>query len=262
MLRYLVACSFWLPFLIYSSRTGHLDKRVWKYAIVPALANIALQSLWARAYYYIEPGFANLLAKLSTLFVIIFSMLLFAEERALIKSWRFWSGILLSIAGVVGVLIFKEDFRAAGTITGIVIILVFSVTWGVYTVSAKVAFKEIDVRSGFSVMSIYTAVGLCLLAFVFGDPTRSLKLTTWPWACIVISGISSIALAHVLYHYSVKRIGASIPSLAILVVPFTVLGLSHIIWQETLNGYQLMFGIVLLIGVGLSLWSQQHLKQS
>ncbi len=38
MLRYLAACLFWLPFLIYLQRTQKLDKRVWKLAVVPAAA--------------------------------------------------------------------------------------------------------------------------------------------------------------------------------------------------------------------------------
>ena len=259
MLRYIVGCLFWLPFLIYLGGTGQLDKRVWKRSVVPATANIIMQSLWTMAFYYIEPAFANLLSKSSTIWVIVLSMLIFAEERALLKSPRFRLGTILSVAGVTGVLIFKEDFSTGRTITGVVIVMMQAFTWGVYTVSVKIAFKEIDVRSGFSVISIYTVFGLGVLWFVFGEPLRFSEFGLRPWFCIIFSAVTSISLSHVLYYYAVKRIGMTIPALTLLSLPFTVFGLSYIVFGETLNIYQLFFGVSLLVGAGISIWAQEHL---
>ncbi len=261
MLRYLAACLFWLPFLIYLQRTGKLDKRVWKHAIVPAAANIIMQSLWAKAFYYIEPAFGSLLSKSSIIWIIVLSMFIFAEERALLKSPRFWFGLILSIAGVTGVMIFKEDFSTSRTITGVLIVMAQSFTWGLYTVSVKMAFKAIDVRSGFSVISIYTVFGLCVLGFVFGQPGRCLEMPKIVWLYIVVSGILCIAIAHVLYYFSIKRLGATIPSLVLLVSPFTVLAASYFIFAEKLSPVQIGFGMVLLAGAGVSIWAQEHLGE-
>jgi drug/metabolite transporter (DMT)-like permease len=261
MLRYTVGSLFWLPFLIYLGGAGQLDKRVWKYAIVPAAANIIMQSLWARVFYYIEPAFGNLLSKSSAIWVIGFSMLIFTEERALLRSPRFWFGMILSIAGVIGVLVFKEDFSTGRTIIGVVLVMAWAFIWGLYTVSAKMAFKDIDVRSGFSVISIYTVFGLGVLWFIFGDPLEVSEFGLRPWLCIIFSAITSISLSHVLYYYAVKRIGATISALVLLVLPFTVLGLSYIVFGEMLNIYQLLFGIILLVGAGISIWAQQHLAE-
>ena len=256
MLRYTVGCLFWLPFLIYLGKAGQLDKRVWKHAIMPAAANIIMQSLCARVFYYIEPAFANLLSKSSTIWVIALSMFIFAEERVLLKSPRFWLGIILSISGVIGVLMFKEDFSTGRTITGVVIVMVQAFTWGLYTVSVKIAFKDIDVRSGFSVISIYTVFGLGVLWFIFGEPLRCSEFGLRPWICIIFSAVTSISLSHVLYYYAVKHIGATIPALILLLLPFTVLGLSYIVFGEMLNIYQLLFGVILLVGAGVSIWAQ------
>jgi drug/metabolite transporter (DMT)-like permease len=57
-----------------------------------------------------------------------------------------------------------------------------------------------------------------------------------------------------------RRIGATIPALVILAQPAAVLAISHAIFGETLNVLQLVFGATLLIGAGLAIWSQQHLK--
>ena len=260
-LRYSVACLFWLPFLIFCIKTERLDTRVWRKAIGPALANVVMQSLFACAFYYIGPAFMILLAKSSLIWIAGFSLIFFPDERALVKSKRFWTGLALSAMGVVGVLVFKEDFVATKTLTGIILTLGMAFMWAVYTLSAKVAFKDIDSRQGFSVITIYTVAGLSVLALLFGDFSRCTQMEAQQWALVVISGITSIAFAHVLYYTAMRRIGATIPALVVLVQPFIILAISRIVFGESLNKWQLLFGVVLLAGSGLAIWAQQHLKK-
>ena len=260
LLRYLSACLFWLPFLIWSMHNKRLDKNVWRRAILPASANIILQSFWAGAFYYLDPAFMNLIVKSSVIWIAGFSLIFFVEERGLIKSGRFWSGLILSMTGVAGVLIFTEDFGSERKIIGVIIALAAAFFWGLYTVFIRIAFRNIDSRAGFGVISIYTVAGLTILAVLFGDIGQSAKMPAWPWACVVISGIISIALSHVLYYAAIRRIGATIPSLVLLATPFTVLAISHVVFKESLNGPQLVFGLILLAGAALAIWAQQHLR--
>ena len=65
LLRYSVACLFWLPFLLFSIRAKRLDARVWRRALIPAAANVVMQSLFVCAFYYFGPAFMVLLAKSS-----------------------------------------------------------------------------------------------------------------------------------------------------------------------------------------------------
>ena len=84
----------------------------------------------------------------------------------------------------------------------------------------------------------------------------------WQWACVVISGVTAIALAHTLYYSAIKRIGATIPAMVILAQPFTVLAISYVVFVESMNIFQLFFGVVLLLGSALAIWAQQHLKRN
>ncbi|HOV76665.1 MAG TPA: DMT family transporter, partial [Sedimentisphaerales bacterium] len=90
--RYSVASLLLLPFLIHASASGGLSSKVWRRAILPSFANIAMQSLWAAGFYYIGPAFMTLLSKTSVLWVTGFSLIVFREERPLIRSPRFWAG--------------------------------------------------------------------------------------------------------------------------------------------------------------------------
>lgn len=261
LLRYSVACLLWMPFLIFSIKKGRVNVRVWRRAVVPGVANVVMQSLFACAFYYIGPAFMVLLAKSSLVWIAGFSLIFFAEERALVKSKRFWSGLVLSTTGVIGVMCFKEDFAAAGTLTGIVLTLAMAFMWAVYIISARIAFRDIDSRHGFSVISIYTVAGLFVLGLSFGELADCVKMGLWQWVCIVISGATAIALSHTLYYSAMRRIGATIPALIMLVQPFIVLAISYFVFKESLNILQLLFGVVLLAGSGLAVWAQGHLKR-
>jgi drug/metabolite transporter (DMT)-like permease len=256
--RYSVTSLFLLPFLIRANVTGQFAPRTWRRAILPSFANIAMQSLWAAGFYYIGPAFMTLLSKTSVLWVTGFSLIVFREERPLMRSPRFWLGLLLSLSGMVGVIAFKDDFAATGTLTGIAIALTQAFMWGVYTISVRIAFQDVDPRVSFSVMSLYAAVGLWVCAFLFGDPSQVLALNVRGWVVVVISALTAIALGHTLYYTAIRRIGTMIPMLVILAQPFVVFGLSSILFHERLNGVQLLFGGVLLTGSGLSVWAQQH----
>jgi drug/metabolite transporter (DMT)-like permease len=260
VLRYSVACLFWLPFLAYLNLRGRFDRRTWWRAIAPAAANVVMQSLWAMAYYYIGPAFLVLLSKTSIVWVAGFSLIFFADERPLVRSARFWAGLVLSIIGVFGVLYFKEGFEAAGTQIGIIIALLTAMMWAIYIVSAKVAFHDIDSRSSFGVITIYTVVGLWVCALLFGHPAKALHIGLRPWAAVVFSGITAIALGHVFFYAAIRRIGATIPTLVILAQPFVVFSVSSVVFRERLSLLQLVFGTLLLLGSATAVWAQQHLR--
>ena len=261
-LRYSVACLFWLPLLVLAIRRKKLDKGIWLKAILPAGTNILMQSLWAAAFYYIGPGFMVLLTKTNIIWIAGFSLIFFPDERPLIKSKRFWAGLGLCVLGVAGVLYFKSDFAAKGTLTGVAIGLACAFMWGLYTVTVKMAFRKTDSRYGFSVISIYTVLGLGIVAIMFGDIRDGIDMGIRPWGVVVVSGVLSIALAHVLYYVVIKRIGATVPALVILAQPFPVLAISHIVFGESLHIFQLVFGVVLLMGAAMAIWSQRDLRQN
>jgi drug/metabolite transporter (DMT)-like permease len=260
-LRYTVACLFWLPVLMHFSHKGRVDGLTWRRAIVPALANVTMQSLWAVAFYYLGPAFAVLLNKTSLLWVAAFSLIVFPEERPLLRSKRFWWGLILSVAGVVGVLAFKDDFTTTGTRTGVVIALVCAFAWAAYIIAAKIAFARIDSRVGFAVTSLYTTVCLWIGVVAFGSPAEAMRMPAGPWGAVVASGITAIALGHVFYYTAIKRLGATIPVLVILSQPLLVFAISSIAFNERLNGLQVVFGGVLIVGAALAVWAQEHLNR-
>jgi drug/metabolite transporter (DMT)-like permease len=257
LLRYIAACLFWLPFLLAAAKKGRLPKRVWKLALVPFAPNIVMQTLWAAAFYYIDPGFASLLSTTAFLWVIILSVIFFADERRLLSSWRFGLSILLSVVGVTGVLLFHPAFVRSYTITGAVIILLYGFIWGLYAAAVKVSLRDIDPRTGFSVVSIYTVAAMFILILFKGQPHKCLEMPFSGWAATVVSGVMGIAVGHVLYYISIRRLGSTAPSLVLLSQPFAVVVLSYLVFGEAFNFLQLVFGAVLVAGSALAIIAEK-----
>jgi DME family drug/metabolite transporter len=257
LLRYAAACLFWLPVLLIAAKKGQLPKAVWKRALLPFIPNIFMQNLWTAAFYHIDPGFASLLSTTAFLWVIILSVIFFADERRHLSSRMFWISIILSICGLMGVIFFNPAFTLSYTIIGISVTLLYGLLWGIYAVSVKVAFRGIDSRIGFSVVSLYTIVPLFILMMLMGEPKKCLELSFNGWNAVIISGITGIALGHVFYYISLRRLGPTTPSLVQLAQPFIVVIISYFVFGEKLSVPQLVFGAMLVTGSAMAILSKK-----
>ena len=260
LLRYAAASLFWLPFLLVQARAGRLPKAVWKRALLPFIPNVIMQNLWAAAFYYIDPGFASLLSTTAFIWVIILSIIFFAEEKRLLRNRLFRLSILLSVVGLAGVMLFHPAFMQSYTKIGIAIVLLYGLIWGFYGVAVKIAFRDIDSRTGFSVVSAYTVVGLFVLMLFKGHPQRCLEMPFVGWVATIFSGITGIALGHVLYYTSIRRLGSTTPSLVQLAQPFVVAVISYFVFSEALNPLQWVFGIVLIAGSASAIAAEKNLS--
>jgi len=258
LLRYGAACLFWLPFLIAEARMGRAPKKIWKLALLPFIPNIIMQNLWAAAFYYIDPGFASLLSNTAFLWVIVLSIIFFADERRLLGNRRFILSIVLSVAGLSGVVFFHPAFGRTYTMTGIAIVVICGFIWGIYGVSVKIVFRDIDSRVGFSIVSIYTVIALFILTMFMGQPRQMLAMPFSGWMAVIVSGITGIALGHVFYYSSIRRLGSTTPSLVQLAQPFIVLVVSYFIFSESLSVFQWVFGIALVAGSALAIEAEKE----
>ena len=257
LLRYGAACLFWLPFLFIAAKKGQLPKSVWKRALLPFIPNIISQNLWAAAFYYIDPGFTSLLSMTAFLWVIILSVIFFTDERQHLSNRLFRLSIILSLVGLMGVMFFHPAFTHSYTIIGIAIVILYGLIWGLYAVAVKVAFRGIDSRTGFSVVSIYTVVALFILTMFMGQPQKCFEMPFGGWAAVIISGVTGIALGHVFYYISLRRLGTTTPSLVQLAQPFIVVVISYFVFSEKLSTPQLVFGVVLVAGSALAILAKR-----
>jgi drug/metabolite transporter (DMT)-like permease len=257
--RYAVACLFWMPFLLHRIRRKTLPAGLWLAAVPVFCGNLIMQICWTGSFYYADPAFVTLLNKTSIIWVASFSLIFFIDERHLIKSVYFWIGFCCSLTGVVGVIAFQQDFSFRTSLGSAILPVASSISWAVYTLTAKVKFKNIDSHISFAVITIYMAVGLGVLAFLFGKPAQLLDMNAKSWLNLVTSGIGSIALGHVFYYIAIHRIRATIPAMTMLATPFCTIIASRIVYSEILTTGQLAFGSILIVGAAAAILAQRDL---
>lgn len=257
--RYGLSALMWLPLLVIGLWRGTLPEGIWWRAIAPAVLNCAGQVCFALTPYYIGPGLAGFLLRISLVFSTAGALLLFVDERMLVRSVVFWGGMGLVVAGSIGTVVLGSAPIEGATAVGILLGLVAGAFFGLYGVSVRYWMRGIPAVTSFSAISLYTAAGMVLLMLLFGEShgTEVFELSLGNWGILVVSALIGIALGHVFYYAAMARLGVAVASAVIQLAPFLGGAASVLIFHEVLTVGQWASGLVLLLGAWLLLRAER-----
>jgi drug/metabolite transporter (DMT)-like permease len=258
-IRYpLSAILFW-PVLIYFYHRGTLTRQVIRQCMVPAICALASQILWALAPYYLPASPIGFLARLSMLFSILFAMLWVREERKLLHIRQFHYGLLATTVGFLllslGAGFQTEDF----SLTGLLIMLGFSVLIGLYVVSVRTYLHGIHPILSFGVIAQMVSLGVLVLAIIPGNWQVLSHLPTSSWILLIISSVLGIATAHTLMYTAIHRLGTSVTAGIQNLTPLITALLAILLLHERLSVIQWLGGLMILLG---SAWLLQAHKKT
>ncbi|MGQ9576247.1 MAG: DMT family transporter [Thermoguttaceae bacterium] len=265
--RYSVGALFWLPFLLVLERQRGLadpapaSRSVWRDAVVPSIVNLIGQVCFGLSPYFVRASHLGFVLRLSFLFTILFSFLVLAEERLLIRKLVFWLGTLLSIGGVL--LLYVREFRGGGegSWLGTLIVSGAAAAWGGYAVSVRYYMAGYPVRQSFGVISVYTSVGLVVLMLLFGDFQRLAQLGPDLWPLLMISAMIGIAFGHVLYYRGIHRLGPLVSHGITLLTPFVTYLAAMVCLGEELSGVELLGGVLVVLGGCLLILARAQVEE-
>ncbi len=259
--RYPLSALLWLFPVLWMVRKGIAKPIHFKLAIIPTIVNVFAQIFLAWAPYHIEPGMMMFLGRISILFSITASMIIFMDERKLTSSMLFWFGLFICVIGFSGLNLTKETFSAESTWFGVCLITLHALFIAFYSVAVRYYLRGVNPWISFPIVCQYTAVILFILMWFIGEPARLLDMSIGRLSVLAFSSVIGIALGHVFFYYALEHLGVSISSSSGLIMPFLTSIGSYFIFNETFSFGQLIFGIVLLLGGGLLLYAQQHLGE-
>lgn len=221
--------------------------------IVPlAVVIVGHQYVWTLGNYGSTATVAQLTTKLSVILIVVFSFVLFHEERAVIRSPLYLMGTAMSLVGVAAVLAKDRASMMPVFDRYAVFLLLTGLLWSVYVVWAKHLVAGIHPVPLFTVLALWTTGGFVVLAVFLGDwrtvATAGPRMTV----VAVASGLIPIATAHPAYHYAQKHLGAAMCSSLNLLNPLMTYAMALFIWpDERLQPTQWAGAAVLLIGTFL-----------
>jgi drug/metabolite transporter (DMT)-like permease len=254
--RYLVACIAIAPFLIYRIQRGALplNWRAVMICFIPCLPNVIHQITQVMALFYMGPGVYTIFTRASVIFTALLALAFFPEERHVIRQWQFQLGTVLGLIGAFGVVWFQPGWKSGHiALPGLFIAFTATFCWALYGILVKRPSAELGSIRSFGLISLITSVLLFPLTLAFGKVGTPLHAGAHVNLVLIISAVSCITLAHILYYVAIREIGVALAQTLQLLCPAGALGLSAWIYGERLTHAQLWSAAILLLGAFLAM---------
>jgi len=258
--RYSVACIAIAPLVLYRMRGGGppINMRAIRLCLLPCLPNVVHQVTQVMALFYMGPGVYSIFTRASVIFTALLALAFFPEERVIIRQWQFQIGTLLGLAGAFGVIWFQANAQPrtpSGHIAlpGLFIAFTATFCWALYGVLIKRPSAQLGPIRSFGVISFITSALLFPLTLAFGRIDTPIHAGTHANLILIISAVTCITLAHVLYYVAIHEIGVALAQALQLLCPAMAMALSAWIFHERLTHAQLWSAAVLLLGAFLAM---------
>ncbi len=261
-IRYPFAALLLTPPLLYFWRKGQVSKEVWRLALLPTAVNVIAQGLWAWLPYFMDAAMIGFLVRISVLFAIAGGLLVFADERPIMRSPLFWIGSVLCIAGFVIMNVYGGNLSSETTFMGVILVLVCGMFYGLYGVTVRYSMRGTRPWVAFPVISIYTSLVLIVFLWIFEPESHILQVAredTGPFLMVLLSSLIGIAMAHTFFYISLERLGSAISGGTQLIGAFIVALWAYLWFGERMTFIQWQGGIVLLLGGALLLSAQTRI---
>lgn len=253
--RYAVACVAIIPFVAFQfGRSPKIDIRAIIACLIPCVPNVVHQITQVVALFYMGPGVYAIFIRSSVIFTALLALIFFPEERLVIRQWQFQVGTLLGLVGAFGVIWFQpngEDRHIA--LPGLFIAFTASLCWALYATLIKRPSQRLGPIRSFGIVSVITSTLLFPLMLAFGNSATPLHVSANVNLILIVSAVSCITLAHVLYYVAIHEIGVALAQSLQLLCPVGALALSSFIFHERLTQAQLIYAVILLIGAFLAM---------
>jgi drug/metabolite transporter (DMT)-like permease len=256
--RYFVACLAIAPLVFYRIRRGGpgIDLRAVGLCFIPCVPNVVHQVTQVMALFYMGPGVYTIFIRSSVIFTALLALAFFPEERVVIRQWKFQAGTMLGLIGAFGVIWFQPNVQSQErhiALPGLLIAFAASFCWALYGVLIKRPSAQLGSIRSFGLVSFITSALLLPLTLAFGKIDTPLHAGADVNVILVISAVTCITLAHVLYYVAIHQIGVALAQTVQLLCPAGAMGLSAWIFHERLTGMQLWSAAILLVGAFLAM---------
>src|SRR5438270_5457689 len=254
--RYSVAFLAVMPFVLYRLRRGGppINRSLFLACLVPSLPNVVHQITQTVALFHMGPGVYAIFGRSSVIITALLALLFFPEERRIIRQWQFQVGTALGLIGAVGVVRFQEGWETGVVpLRGFAIAFTASFCWALYSVLVKRPSAQLGPIRSFGMISFITSLLLLPLTVAFGKIETPLRVDASVNIILIVSAVTCISLAHVLYYVAIRKVGVALSQTLQLICPAGALGLSAIFFGERLTHAQLWSAALLLLGAFLAM---------
>ncbi len=197
---------------------------------------------------YVNLSVVVLIQKLQPVFALILASILLKEK--LPKRFFIWAGLAISGAFLMSFGLNIPDLDTGDkTFIASLFALLAAFSFGFSTVLSKRALKNVTYELGTYLRFIMTTVLMFIIVTATGDIPSISEVTDVQWIIFLIIAFTSGGLAIFLYYYGLKRISASVATIAELSFPLTAILLEYMIHDNILDWLQWLGAIILIYSI-------------
>jgi len=197
---------------------------------------------------YVNLSIVVLMQKLQPVFALILASLLLKEK--LPKDFFKWATL-----SIIGALLMTFGLNIPNLDTGnqtliaALFALLAAFSFGFSTVLSKRALKNITYEIGTYLRFVATSIIMFLVVLSVGDFSSVNEVTEFQWIIFGIIAFTSGGLAIFLYYYGLKRISASVATIAELSFPLTAILLEYFLHDNMLDWLQWVGTLILIYSI-------------
>jgi drug/metabolite transporter (DMT)-like permease len=251
LLRFLIACIFFLPMLV-ASRKFSWSRGDWALAVFCGLtAVIGYNVTVTYGLRWLPSGIAGLLIATEPIWITLISMLVLRERLR----WPVLIGFLLALSGIA--LLFGSaslaSFQGSNPmfLAGAALVLLSAMMWAIYVIAVRPLSRKFGARSSTAVSIVLGTIPL----LAFGNTSlieRVIALPFAAWAALLLVGIGSSVVATILFNFGVARTSSSRAGLFLYLVPLVSVAGGSIFLHEHISPTVVASGLLIIAGVALA----------
>ena len=258
-LRFFGALFVFVPLAFHFKKEVRAGIRQWKKFLLPAVFMVGAVSLFSLGIYYTDNATLNgLLSRSNVVFIAVFSVIFFSEERKVFLSKRYLLGLILAGFGVYGIVTGGEALSITVGI-GVALVLLSQLSWALYSVLIKRLIRR---QTRLTILCF-----IFPLAFLMSLPFATYDFAFNPGQLIpffilypVVGGMA-LGAANVFQFKAIEEKGLLVTNSFGLVYPFIVAALGFLVFGETLTAIQLAFAGILVAGAYLIIRCKCDVRQ-
>jgi drug/metabolite transporter (DMT)-like permease len=266
--RYGFSALMWLPVLAIGLWRRNLPAGLWRAALIPSVFNALAQICFGLAPYYVSPALMTFSLRFQIVFLTFGAVMLFPQERRVIRSPGFLIGVGMVLVGTISVLLLKDGSIFQGVngevpAVGVALSVGAGLLYAGYALSVRKYMTGMPAFTAFSAVSQYTGAALLVCMFIWGERSGAtlIDLPSMTIFWVLLSAVIGIGLGHTLYYASIGRLGLAVSSGVVQLQPITVSIASFFIFGERLSAAQWAVGVLAIIGAGLILYTQHRMAK-
>jgi drug/metabolite transporter (DMT)-like permease len=242
-LRYVLAAVIFCAITLVAERSLHVAPRDLGLVFGAAAVLYVNQLAFVYALHESTASVLALLLGATPIFAAIAGVLLGTE--ALPR--RFWSGALLSFAGVALVALGAGD-AVSGSVVGVLLGVLTAASWAAYSMLITPLMRRYSASRISSVVLSATCVPLTLSALPqLGDQDWSLGWAVW--LLLAFATLGPLVATNVMWFRSLDRIGPARATLAANLQPVVAPVRAVVVLSESLGALELAGGVLIAAGI-------------